>query len=150
MADRRTPNERYEAIGRELVESEACLAHIDMSEARIAYLSSDARKRSKGRAVLGQCEKIPEKYQWALPYDFTITVFEPNVLLLDEGQLRTLLLHELLHVGVEWDDDGGERYRIVGHDFEDFREVVGRFGADWQRCRGGGEPAEDAPAGAEG
>ena len=27
MADRRTPSERYEAIGRELVESEACLAH---------------------------------------------------------------------------------------------------------------------------
>ena len=84
---------------------------------------------------MGQCECVPARYKWCVPYDFTVTVFEPNVQALDEAQLRTLLLHELMHAGVDVLEDGTERYRIVPHDVEDFREVLERFGLDWARSK---------------
>lgn len=46
--------------------------------------------------------------------------------------MRILILHELLHVGI--DVDGNEEsYRIIPHDIEDFRLVLERYGLDWNR-----------------
>lgn len=131
MPDTRTISERYAEIGARLVAEEPALAHIRESGATIVYLSSTARKVAGGRPVLGQCERVPEKYLWAVPCDFTVTVFEPNVEGFTDEQLRILVFHELLHVGIDVDEDGAERYRVVPHDLEDFKEVVRRFGADW-------------------
>ena len=131
MAETRTPSERIAAIGRGLIESEPLLAHIRASFARIAFLESDAERKSRGRAVLGCCEKVPDKLKWAVPYDFTVTVYAPNAAGFTDGQLRTLVLHELMHVGIGHDRDFNERYFVVPHDLEDFREIVGRSGIDW-------------------
>lgn len=131
MADRRALSERYSRIGRELVESEDALAAVRHSEATIVYLSSNAEKVSHGQPVLGQCERVPDKWKWAVPADFAITVFEPNVAGMSEDQLRILILHELLHVGISTNKDGEEVYRIVPHDLQDFRLIVDSFGADW-------------------
>lgn len=131
MADNRTLSERYAQIGAELVETEDTLAHIKASNATIVYLSSNAEKASRGRPVLGQCERVPDRWKWAVPADFAITVFEPNVAGMSELQLRILLYHELLHVGISTNKDGDEVYRCVPHDLEDFRAVVDAFGADW-------------------
>lgn len=133
MADTRALNERYSQIGQSLIEEEPALAHIGGSDVTIVYLSSEASRASKGRPVLGQCERVPNKWKWAVPADFAITVFEPNVEGLTEGQLRILIYHELLHVGIEA-KDGKETYRIVPHDVEDFREIVEKFGLGWSDC----------------
>ena len=128
--DNRHINEEYACIGQELIDTDPCLKYILDSEVSIVYLSSDAEKMTGGKPVYGQCEKIPDKYRWAIPCDFTITVFEPNIERFTEQQLRILLLHELLHIGIE--QDGGEEvYRIVPHDFEDFRTIIDRYGLSW-------------------
>jgi len=131
MTDRRTMSERYARIGAELVESEEALAHIRHGHATIVYLSSNAEKVSRGKPVLGQCERVPDRWKWAVPADFAITIFEPNVAGMTERQLRTLLLHELMHVGISTNKDGDEVYRCVPHDLEDFRAIVEHFGYDW-------------------
>lgn len=128
--DTRTINDGYALIAQELIDTEECLEYIRESNATIVYLSSDLEKKSKGELVCGECEKIPEKYKWAVPCDFTITVFEPNVERFTDEQIRILLLHELLHVGI--DRDGNEEsYSVKPHDVEDFREVIERYGLDW-------------------
>lgn len=128
--DTRTINDGYALIAQELIDTEECLEYIQESNATIVYLSSDLEKKSKGKLVCGECEKIPEKYKWAVPCDFTITVFEPNVERFTDEQIRILLLHELLHVGI--DRDGNEEsYSVKPHDVEDFREVIERYGLDW-------------------
>lgn len=132
MAEIRSWSDRYAAIAAELIGEEEALGPIAASDVRIAYLSSDAAKKSGGKTVFGQCEKVPEKFKWAVPYDFTVTVFEPNVQSFTENHLRALVLHELLHVGVDVDENGVERYRIVPHDYGEFREVERRFGLGWQ------------------
>lgn len=80
--------------------------------------------------VLGQCEKIQDKYKWSIPCDFTITVFEPNVEGLTDEQIRILLFHELLHVGINRDGDK-ESYFVNPHDLEDFKLIVDKYGTDW-------------------
>ena len=131
MSENRVPSERYADMAHELIESEPLLAHLRGRNAAVAFLSSDYAKQSKGRPICGECEKVPAKWRWAVPCDFTITVYEPNCAGMDDEQLRILLLHELMHVGIAIDKDGNEAYSIVPHDLEDFRAIVGRYGPDW-------------------
>lgn len=130
--DKREINERYAEIGAELVKTEPELAHIKESQATIVYLSSDHKKGHDGKKVFAQCERIPEKYKWGIPADFTITVFEPNVEGMTDEQIKILLFHELLHVGITF-NDGKEVYSTVPHDLEDFKLIIDRFGTDWAK-----------------
>jgi len=81
MAETRTLNDRYAELGQALVDSEPLLAHIRESHATICYLGSDYPKRSKGRIVFGECERVAEKNKWAIPADF---------LMLNEGRKSDL------------------------------------------------------------
>lgn len=46
---------------------------------------------------------------------------------------EVLLFHELLHVGIEFAADGSELYSVKGHDLEDFKLIIDRFGTDWSK-----------------
>lgn len=131
MADTRTINENYAIIGNELIQNEDALAYIKDSNASIVFLSSELKKTNAGKTVFAQCEKIQEKYKWSIPCDFTITVYEPNVENFTDEQIKILLFHELLHVGIQYDNDLNEIYSIVPHDLEDFKLIIDKFGTDW-------------------
>jgi hypothetical protein len=131
--DKREINERYAEIAHELIETEPELLDIKNSQATIVYLSSEHKKKSGDKLVLGQCEKVADKYKWGIPADFTITVFEPNIEGFSDEQLKMLLFHELLHVGIEFNADGSETYSIKQHDLEDFKLIIDRFGTDWSK-----------------
>ncbi len=131
--DNRHINNDYAEIADDLIRHEPSLLHLLESRAKIIYLSSDYAKTSKGKLVFGQCEKIQDKYKWGIPADFTITVFEPNVEKFTEDQIRILLHHELLHVGIDKKADGSESYSIVDHDIEDFKLILDTYGTDWSR-----------------
>lgn len=131
--DNRQINLNYTNIALDLLMNEPSLQHIKESHAVIIYLESDYAKTSKGKLVFGQCEKIQDKYKWGIPADFTITVFEPNVQKFTEDQIRILLHHELLHVGIDKKADGSESYSIVDHDIEDFKLILDKYGTGWSR-----------------
>ena len=131
MAETRELCKRYEEIARELIEGEEELAHLKVFAPRIAYLSSECAEKHKGKLVFGMCEKVPAKWHWRVPYDFTITVFEPNAAGLDDEKLRILIFHELLHVGARETDEGEIKFSLVPHDVEEFRAIAERFGLDW-------------------
>ena len=130
MADYRTPSRELRDLAADLIQTDPKLAHIAASSVRIGYVTADVEKTRNGRAVLGQCEKVPDRYKWAMPFDFFITFYEPNCERLTDAQRRVLMLHELMHVGV--DVDGNEEsYRVVPHDVEDFRKIIEEYGMDW-------------------
>lgn len=131
--DKRCINEHYAEIGNDLIKTEPELIDILNSQATIIYLSSAHAKKADGKVVYGQCEKVAEKYKWGIPCDFTITIFEPNAEKFTEEQLRILIFHELLHIGIEFNGDGSETYSIKGHDLEDFKLIIDRFGTDWSK-----------------
>lgn len=131
MAETRTLSDHYAELGAELVRTEPLLAPIRDGHATICCLGSDYAKRSKGRTVFGECERVAEKNKWAIPADSLIVVYEPNCAGMDDTHLSRLLFHELLHVGIDMDDEGAEKYSVRPHDLEDFRECVDRWGVDW-------------------
>ena len=131
MSESRSLNERYAEIGAELIATEDALKDVRESEATVCYLSSDHAKTSNGRVVFGECEKVQDKNKWAIPADYLIVIYEPNAGELDDEHLKRLMLHELLHIGIDHDKDGNEVHRIRPHDLEDFRECVNRWGVDW-------------------
>lgn len=134
MSDTRQINEEYAMIGEELIATEQALANLRGMPYTIIYLSSNHKKKSKGNLILGQCEKVSEKNKWAIPCDFTITIFEPNCVGLDPDQIRTVIFHELLHVGADLE----EPY-VRPHDLEDFKLIIDRFGVDWCKAKGTNE-----------
>lgn len=134
--ENRVISQRYTDIGTKLIAKDKLFRDLRNSAVRIVYLASDLEKKSKGKDVCGECEKIPEKYKWCVPYDFMITIFEPNVERFDDKQLRILMIHELLHVGVELDGNE-EKYFVRPHDIEDFRIIMKRYGKDWDHDKAG-------------
>ena len=130
--EHRAINKNYERIARELIDSEPELDYIKQSRARIIYLESDsAKKNGTDRLVYGECEKVASKNQWAISADFTITVYTNNVIEMTEEQIKILLFHELLHIGIDYGTDGGEIYSVKKHDLEDFKIIIDKYGTDW-------------------
>lgn len=123
--------EEYAEMAKKIIDEEPMLTDIANSQATIVYLGSDYEKTSKGKAVCGECEKVADKNKWAIPADFTITIFEPNCVGFSDEQMRILLFHELLHVGIEFLEDGTEKYSIKPHDYEDFKIIIDRYGTEW-------------------
>lgn len=121
---------KYRRIGKKLIDSLPSLE--DIREVRIAFLASDVEKKKDGKLVFADCSKVNQsRYDWTCPFDFFITVYEPNILDFNEVQLRALIHHELLHIGVN--NEGTEpSFYVVPHDIEDFWEVLNTYGMNWQ------------------
>ncbi len=122
--DIRSINTGYQDIANALICELPELSKI--RDVRIICLSSTHSPKKGDKIVYGQCEKISEKYKWGIPCDFTITVFEPNVIGFSEEQIKILILHELLHVGVD-----GDKLFVRQHDLEDFKLVIDKYGTNW-------------------
>lgn len=128
-------NDNYRRIAESLIDTEPDLQYIKDSRVRIAYLESDqCRRDGKDRLVLGECEKVAAKNRWAIDYDFTITLFRNNLVGLSADQMRIVMFHELLHVGIEPGPDGDETYSVRKHDLEDFKIIIDKYGTDWNKA----------------
>ena len=132
----RAINQTYETIANKLIEEEAELKYIKNSKVKITYLESDLRKKKGNNSlVLGECEKVQAKNRWAISSDFTITVYRNNCVGLSDEQIKIILFHELLHVGIALGQDGTENYTVNPHDLEDFKIIIDRYGTDWSKAR---------------
>ena len=134
--EHRAINTNFENIAKELIDTEPELRYIKDSRVQIIYLESDSTKKSgTDTLVHGECEKVAAKNKWAIFADFTITLFTKNNIGMSEEQIRTLLFHELLHIGIEVGADGDEIYSIRNHDLEDFKVIIDRYGTDWANTK---------------
>lgn len=130
--EHRQINENYQRIAEDLIQNEPELRYIKDSRVRIAYLESDqAKKADADKLVLGECEKVQAKNKWAINYDFTITLFKNNLVGLTADQIRIVMFHELLHVGIEQGPDGDESHSVRKHDLEDFKLIIDKYGTEW-------------------
>lgn len=134
--EHRAINTNYERIAQELINAEPELQYIKDSRVKITYLESDSNKKNgEDRLVLGECEKVQAKNKWAITCDFTITLFKNNLVGLSEEQIKIVLFHELLHVGIEQGPDGDELYTVKKHDLEDFKLIIDKYGTDWSKSK---------------
>lgn len=116
-------SEQYQIIAQEVIEEHEDLHWLKSADVRIDYIASAKEKKSKGRLTLGECQLVKEIYKMYCPYDFLIIIYEPNVKGLTYEQLKILLYHELLHVGVS-EKDGEPQYNV-------FKVIINKYGIDW-------------------
>lgn len=124
---------KYRDIGKRLMRTLPEFEELREAEPRVAYLVSGKEKVKNRKVVFAECCKVEEKYAWCCHYDFFIVVYGPNVEGFSEGQLVTLIRHELHHIGVEYKDSGIEFYSKP-HDVEEFWEIIRECGLEWDQC----------------
>lgn len=95
---------------------------------RIGYQYAEGTKTSQGRAVYADTERVRDKYKEFMPYDFIVTFYEGNTCNLGDDVMEHLMYHELKHVGFDREE---EKFTIIPHDLEDFRDVIQKWGVDW-------------------
>lgn len=131
MAEIRNITTEYNNMVDELVTTLPELAPIKDAGITVTFLQSDYVKKSQGKLVFGLTEKVASKNRWAIPSDFTITIYTKNIKDFTDDQVRILLEHELLHIGV--DKDG--KFYVKPHDLEDFRSIIDKYGAYWDKTQ---------------
>lgn len=140
MRENRIISEEYTKIGEEIIEKAKLLEHLNNfyggGDVKIIFLESDKQKMSHNRIIYAECEKISDTKRWAIPADFTITVFTKNMSFLDDDQKKAVILHELMHVGVEGTNKGIKTF-LIPHDVQDFYYILKKYSLDWNRSNHG-------------
>lgn len=113
-------------LAEKVIEKMPELHHIIEYEIKVGYVRAWENKRANGKTVFADCTKVTGRYLAYLPYDFVITVYEPNACILSDNQKKILLLHELKHITL-----GEKGLTIRPHDIEDFESILKRYGVNW-------------------
>jgi hypothetical protein len=121
-------------VGRDLIEA----YHPHLAEAHIRFLFTSKRRTKCGRVVLGTAQKASgltaffsqqrDDMGALRPADFIILVSYGEWGALNEAGRRALVDHELLHCGMNENDDGSPEWTINGHDVEAFVDEIERHG----------------------
>lgn len=117
-------SEEFKKIGNQLIEeySEE-LGDIEGNRIRVDYVISYERKKKNGLDMMAKCIKVQPEYLTYLPFDVIIILYEPNIMYLTNEQLKVLILHELLHIGISTSG-----IFIKAHDVEDFDCIIEKYG----------------------
>lgn len=119
-------DEGLRALAERLIVAMPELSIIPTYDIKVGYVRSYEPKIDNGKAVYADCRKVTKTYKAFLPFDFIITVYDPNACLLSENQMKILMLHELKHIGL-----GEKGLTIENHDVEDFLDILERYGVTW-------------------
>lgn len=127
-------SEELEKLAEEVIEQSAELQEYDQGMLtkefpRIAYLWSDSEKKDakSGKVIYADTSKVTDKNKVVMYKDFIITFYRPNCEELSESQMRILMLHELLHVGITEDGD----FFVRKHDIDEFQCIADNYGLHW-------------------
>lgn len=125
--------------------------HSHLRDARIGWLWTSAEQTNRDKTTAGQCELVaPLQRKWSsarthwllthwftLIPDFIITISAGFAETADDWSFCALIEHELCHAAQDvdlygeprFDREGQPVFRIIGHDVEQFNDVVERYGA---------------------
>lgn len=98
--------------------------HPALEEFSIAFVFRSEASTAGGRTVLGQAAKVPAKLAPFMDHDAIIWLAKDMWHTLNTIQKRALIDHELCHLSVGTDGS----LQVVGHDIEEFKVIVERYG----------------------
>ena len=119
------PSRSLKRLGTKIINTFPEFSFIKEWNVKIGYVVSQEKKHGK-KIVYADCRKVQEVFKAYLPFDYIITFYECNTGMLNENQLKVLMLHELKHIGM-----GDRGLTIVPHDIEDFSGILSKYGIDW-------------------
>jgi predicted metallopeptidase len=97
--------------------------HCHLQGYNIGFLFRSEAAVSKGRVVYAQVQLVPAKLKPLLDYDVIIWVSEEDWNRMPLAHRKALIDHELCHIR-----KGDNGLTLVGHDVEEFSDVIKRHG----------------------
>lgn len=123
----------YENMAAELIDTEDCLIMLKSDDVRVVVIMSDKVLLDKNnKRIYADCEKIPAKFMWATDADVMITLYSPNIAVLNEDQKRIAMLRELMKINSDT-TEGLKKITIQDYDLKDFKLIVDRYGVNWDK-----------------
>lgn len=118
-----------------LIEEEPSLGKIKHWAIRIQVVYTEKPKTAKGRPVIAAIERVPDIYREITLLDYIITIHKPCLTGLSHEQVRIAIFEQLLKVKIDEQADGSDvlDLSLKGYDYEGFREIIDRYGADWDK-----------------
>ena len=132
-------NEAYRPIADQLKEKFEELEHVPVDS--ILFIDRQEKKQKHAnKIVCAQVSKIPTRFQDIIyqltgqNFTFMIEVFKANTSYMTRAQIVALLYHEMRHIQLVVTDDGAD-IKIVGHDIEDWAQMIEKLGANWNAAK---------------
>jgi hypothetical protein len=100
------------------------LYHPELVELNIGVVFRSEPSMSGGKTVIAKVTKVTPLMKQFADFDFVIWVSKSNWDNLEAKQCEALIDHELCHIRMNEDEEA----TVVGHDFEEFRVIVERWG----------------------
>lgn len=118
-----------------LIEEEPSLSKIKHWAIRIQIVYTEKPKTAKGRPVIAAIERVPDIYREITLLDYIITIHKPCLTGLNHEQVRIAIFEQLLKVKIDEQTDGTDvlDLSLKGYDYEGFREIIDRYGSDWDK-----------------
>lgn len=105
--------------------------HLDVRPAKIVYLTVYPNIT---KTTIAKCIKASNELAFFSDADYLIEVSGEVWDALDDDSRYVLLYHELLHVMPIMDEKTGNfNMQIRDHDVIDFRQVLNKYGMDWDK-----------------
>jgi hypothetical protein len=126
-----------------LIRTESRFADLAKHRYEIRCFFCEEAEVSKGHAVIGSIRRIGGLQAFLINHDpsdddyqsqnpmLVIIIHGASWSALSERHREALCFHELCHTKVTTTEDGEARLSLVGHDIEDFFDVVQKYG-NWQ------------------
>jgi len=105
--------------------------HLNLRNVKIKCLFYNKPRKRCGKIILGTAEAVSPKFNYLTNIDFIISIYENTWDTMAEQEKKALIDHELCHCFVGEDKHGNPVYKTIPHDFEEFKEIIERYGL-WQ------------------
>lgn len=132
-------NDSYRPIAQKLKDKFPELQHVPVKQ--ILFVErQNTKQKHNNRTVCAQVSKIPTRfhdiiYQLTGKYfTFMIEIFKMNTAHMSRSQIVALLYHELRHIQLVVAENSVD-IKIVGHDIEDWTQMIEKLGVDWNSTK---------------
>jgi len=133
-------NEDYRPIAEALFAKFKELEYVPVKN--ILFIENTEDKRKKNNSVVyAQISKMPPKFEEIIyqvtkrRFEYMLEIFKENTILMSREQIVALIYHELKHIQLVQSKDG-PKIDIVGHDVEDWLNMVEKLGLNWATTKG--------------
>lgn len=117
------------AIADDLIKNESVLQSADLGAAKIEYLLVFPQI---SKFVAGRCYRANKHVKFFNDIDYVIEISGELWHQLDEETMKLLILHELMHIKVEYNEKKQTyQFKLKDHDVKDFSYIISKYGIDW-------------------